>query len=296
MKNRLTGHLRGALALVVYAANTLFWVCPLFTIAGAKLVLPLNTWRRFCNRWLNRIVVGWVYGNGLNQRFISRVHYEVRGLSDVRPDQWYLVLSNHQSWADILILQKVFNRKIPHLKFFIKSELKWVPVLGWAWMALEFPFMKRYSQEKLSRKPKLRDRDAKVALRACAKLQSAPSAMMNFAEGTRFSRNKRDTQGSPHANLLRPKAGGASLVLGALGDRLHRVLNVTIAYPGQAGSFWDYLCGRMREVTILVEPITVGPELVGDYMADPEYRLRFQQWLNGVWADKDRKLNRLMGQ
>ncbi|MCB2226557.1 MAG: acyltransferase [Desulfarculaceae bacterium] len=292
----LTGRLRGALALASYALNTLFWSIPLFAMAAAKFTVPLRAWRRLCDRALNGILVGWVYVNGLNQRFISRVNYQVSGLEDVRPDRWYLVLSNHQSWADILVLQNVFNRKIPHLKFFIKSGLKWMPVLGWAWMALEFPFMKRYSREKLAKKPKLQGRDMDITLRACAKLKAFPATMMNFAEGTRFSHAKRDRQGSPHANLLRPKAGGASLVLNALGDRLHKVLNVTISYPQQTGTFWDYLCGRMREIKIVVEPIAVGPELVGDYSTDSEYRLRFQQWLNKVWCDKDNALSRLKGQ
>ncbi len=296
MKRLLAGHLRGALAIVSYSLNTLFWCCPLFAVAAAKLALPMRAWRRTCDRALNSVVVGWVFINDLNQRFVSRIKYDVSGLEDVRPDQWYLVLSNHQSWADILVLQRVFFRKIPHLKFFIKSELKWLPVLGWAWMALEFPFMKRYSREKLAKKPELRGKDLDITLRACDKLRSVPSAMMNFAEGTRFSPGKRDRQDSPHANLLRPKAGGASLVLGALGDQLHRVLNVTIAYPHQTGSFWDYLCGKMREIRVVVEPIAVGPDLVGDYAGDPEYRLRFQQWLNGLWQEKDRQLARFMGQ
>ena len=46
--------------------------------------------------------------------------------------EWYLMTSNHQSWADILVLQKVTNRRVPSLKFFLKQELIWVPLLGLA--------------------------------------------------------------------------------------------------------------------------------------------------------------------
>jgi len=58
--------------------------------------------------------------------------------------------------VDILVLQRVFHRKIPFLKFFIKKELFWFPFLGQAWWALDFPFIKRYSKAKLQKKPHLR--------------------------------------------------------------------------------------------------------------------------------------------
>ena len=60
---------------------------------------------------------------------------------------WYLVLSNHRSWVDILVLQSVFRGRIPFLKFFLKQQLIWVPLLGLAWWALDFPFMRRHSAD-----------------------------------------------------------------------------------------------------------------------------------------------------
>ena len=56
-------------------------------------------------------------------------------------------VSNHRSWVDILVLQAVFNRRIPFLKFFLKQQLIWVPFLGLAWWALDFPFMRRHSAD-----------------------------------------------------------------------------------------------------------------------------------------------------
>jgi 1-acyl-sn-glycerol-3-phosphate acyltransferase len=41
------------------------------------------------------------------------------------------------------VLQRIFHGRIPFLKFFLKQELIWVPVIGLAWWALDFPFMKR---------------------------------------------------------------------------------------------------------------------------------------------------------
>ena len=72
---------------------------------------------------------------------------------------WYLSLSNHQSWADIFIVQMITNRKVPMLKFFMKFVLIYVPVIGICWWALDMPFLKRYTKDQLERNPSLRGKD-----------------------------------------------------------------------------------------------------------------------------------------
>ena len=72
---------------------------------------------------------------------------------------WYLSLSNHQSWADIFIVQMITNRKVPMLKFFMKFVLIYVPVIGICWWALDMPFLKRYTKNQLKRNPSLRGKD-----------------------------------------------------------------------------------------------------------------------------------------
>ncbi len=117
---------------------------------------------------------------------------------------------------------------------------------------------------------------------------------MNFIEGTRFTPEKRDSRKDPYRNLLRPKAGGAALVLSTLGSRLHYILNMTIAYPGGDKDFKALLCGNIPEILVRVEKIPLTEELLGDYFNDREYRDRFQEWLNGVWTRKDALLDELL--
>jgi len=191
------------------------------------------------------------------------------------------------------VLQRVFRRKIPLLKFFIKRELLWFPIMGQAWWALDFPFIKRYREALLRRKPHLRGKDLEITRRACEKFKHIPISIMNFVEGTRFSLEKQCRQGSPFRNLLKPKAGGIASVLGIMGDRIHRVLDVTIVYPGGAKGFWSMLCGRIREVRVKVRALPVGPELLGDYANDLAFRERLQTWLNGLWAEKDRLIEEM---
>jgi 1-acyl-sn-glycerol-3-phosphate acyltransferase len=205
-----------------------------------------------------------------------------------------MVLSNHQSWVDILVLQRIFHRKIPFLKFFLKKELIWVPIIGLAWWALDFPFMKRYSQAFLEKHPHLKGKDLETTKKACEKFKTIPVSVMNFAEGTRFMAAKHKLQQSPYKNLLLPKAGGMAFVFQAMGEQLHRIVDVTIAYPGGAKSFWQFLCGKVDEVKVRVRTYPLSGELLGDYFNDSEYRERFQKWLNELWAEKDRQIERML--
>ena len=287
--------LRVALILLVVVLNTVVHVVPLLTVALLKALLPVAGLRRLFNGVLTGLAESWIAVNTfLLDRFSgARVH--VSGDMDLRVDGHYLVLANHQSWVDILILQKVFNRRIPLMRFFLKRELFWVPLLGLAWWALDFPFMSRHSRAEIARNARLGRRDMEVTRRACEKFRSIPVAVMNFVEGTRFTPDKHARQGSPYRHLLKPKSGGVSYVMEAMGDALHGIVDVTIAYPGGRPSMIDLMAGRVREVRVSVRqrPLPTGmlPAAEGDERAA---RARFQQWINGLWREKDEELERLL--
>jgi len=290
----LPGPVRGVLSLLLYVINTIFWTTPLFFISFLKFVIPIHGWRKFCNILLTGIANNWIAVNNFNQWCTSNIRWDVEGLDDLKRTEWYMVLSNHQSWVDILVLQRIFYHKIPFLKFFIKKELIWVPILGLAWWALDFPFMKRYSQAFLKKYPHLKGKDLETTRKACEKFKTIPVSVMNFVEGTRFSPEKHRRQGSPHVNLLKPKAGGTAFVFQAMGEQLHRIVDVTIAYPGGAKTFWQFVCGKVDEIKVRVRSYPLGSELLGDYFNDAEFRERFQLWLNSVWEEKDCQIERLL--
>lgn len=287
MIHRLPGPLRGAISLIIYGLNTIFWCVPLFALVAAKALIPNKTWQRGCSRHLNAIAENWIGFNNLNQKLTGNTKWDVRGTDSLKPSQWYLVLANHQSWVDILVLQRVFHRKIPFLKFFIKKELIWFPVLGQAWWALDFPFIKRYTKSFLKKNPQLIGRDLEITRQACRKFKEIPVSVTNFVEGTRFTPDKHRKQQSPYTNLLRTKAGGIAFVIGAMGEHIHRILDVTIVYPNGSKNFWSFVCGNIREIKVRVNAIPVKPELIGDYARDRQFRKAFQQWLNDLWEEKD---------
>jgi len=294
MKSIIPAPIIGAFSFLLYVVNTIFFVIPLLIAAFAKLIIPLKPWTRICDKILNGIATSWISVNNFNQKLTGNARLEVKGLEGLRIDDWYLVVSNHQSWVDILILQNIFNRRIPFLKFFLKQELIWVPVMGVAWWALDFPFMKRYSRAVIEKKPHLKGKDLEITRKACEKFKNIPVSVMNFVEGTRYSPAKHQSQKSPHKNLLRPRSGGVAFVLSAMGDHLSCILNVTIAYPEGVRTFWEFLCGKVGHVVVNIESLPVTDEILGDYFEDSEYRVQFQQWLNSLWAEKDELLERML--
>jgi len=239
------------------------------------------------------IATRWIHNNTFLCKKILGVQIKVTGETDIPMKEWYLVISNHQSWSDIVILQMVFNGKIPLLKFFLKKELIWVPLLGVAWWALDFPFMKRFTAEFLAKNPHLKGKDIEITKKACEKFSFTPVSIMNFVEGTRFTEAKHKRQKSPFKNLLKPKAGGTGFVFTAMGHQLHSILNVTIKYPQHDLNFWNFLCGRIDEVDVFIEKIPVTDDLIGDYISDMKYQKRFQNWLNDLWIKKDKMLDKM---
>ena len=219
------------------------------------------------------------------------MNIEITGLDELNKKDWYLVLANHQSWVDIVVLQRALHGKMPFLKFFLKKELIYVPILGLAWWALDFPFMKRYSQSFLRKNPHLKGKDLATTRKACAKFKHKPVSVMSFIEGTRFTQAKHDKQNSPYKHLLKPKAAGIAFVLDAMGEHLTTIVDVTIHYPDGIPTFVDFLCGRIKTVQVEVHTLEIGEVLKGDYFNDRSYKISFQKWLMQFWHDKDHRLD-----
>ena len=290
MLDFLPARLKGTLSLLLIIANTILIFIPLMLIALVKLITPLPHIRNSLSKLLILIANQWVRMNAWNFSLFNRIRWEVTGLDQLKQNDWCLVISNHQSWVDIFVLQTNLLSRVPYIKFFLKKELIWVPLMGLAWWALDFPFMKRYSKAFLKKNPHLKGKDLEITKKACQKFKNSPIAVMNFVEGTRFTAGKHAKQHSPYAHLLKPKAGGIAFVLGVMGNYFDYIVNVTIAYPGGVPSFWDFLCGRALHIKMAVEKMAIAPEILGDYDNDPEFREGFQNWINTLWEQKDRQM------
>lgn len=289
MLNFLPNGLKGCLYFVFMLLNTVFWLPVLLIGAFLKIIIPLPAVQKTTTQLSIAAATNWVSLNSALLTLFNKIDWHIEGGADLSRKQWYLVNCNHQSWADILIVQKVLNRKVPMLKFFLKQELIWVPIIGVCWWALDFPFMKRYSAEQVRNNPSLAGKDLETTRKACEKFKSTPVSVFNFLEGTRFTPEKHQQQQSPFSHLLKPKAGGAAFVLGSMGKQMHTMLDISLVYPegGNIG-FWDLLSGNIKRVSINIRQIDIPAEFLGkDYASDAQFKAAFQQWLNELWVEKD---------
>jgi 1-acyl-sn-glycerol-3-phosphate acyltransferase len=297
MLNLLPSSVVGGISLLLFSLNTILWCSILFLFVFIKLIIP-HTWiRHQFSRVLIRIAIVWIECNSFLFRITQKVKWDVQGLENLSSNRSYLVVSNHRSWIDIFVLQHIFKHRIPFLKFFLKKELIWVPLLGVAWWALDFPFLKRYSRRFLEKHPELRGKDMERTRKYCEKFKKFPVSVMNFLEGTRFDFQKHKKQNSPYRHLLLPKAGGVALVFSSMGDYLSNILDVTIVYPENEPPvhFWDLLAGNIPCITVRVKSLPIPENVVGmNYEEDKAFREKIKQWVNQLWQEKDHQIEAIM--
>ncbi|HET6788854.1 MAG TPA: acyltransferase [Aquabacterium sp.] len=290
MSNPVISAVKACFATVVLLTNIVIAFSMVMPLALIKLVLPFKPVRVVVDYVLSKIAEGWIGVNNFWIRTVNRGPWHVTGADSFRYKGWYLVSSNHQSWVDILVLQRVLHGHVPMLKFFLKAELIWVPVIGLAWWALDFPFMKR------GRGHGARASDLKTTRQACEKFKRIPTAVMNFVEGTRFTKAKHHAQHSPYRHLLKPKIGGLGIALATMGEQFEAMLDITIVYPHGAPTFWDLLTGRVDAVIVRVQHRDIPPDVLGgDPVGDKAYRQRLSAWIEGQWAEKDALIAQLLG-
>ncbi len=268
---------RGVAAFIFIAINTIIWVIPIYLLALIRLFVPGRNER--INAVMDSFISVWVGGNRAFMRAfdVSKIDAEFLG-EPLRRDGWYLVVSNHQSWTDIMVLQTTLLGRIPPLKFFTKKQLIWVPGVGLAMKLLGFPYVRRFSRDEIARDPSLIALDRDAIDQACAGFMERPSSVLNFLEGTRYTKAKHANQESPYRHLLKPKAGGFAMVNQALQHRLNGVVDVTITYPtSSAPGFWDFWCGRAPRVEFRAELLPApAPE-----------RDAVETWITSLWQQKD---------
>jgi len=290
----LTGFTRGLLGITAFIVNTIFWAVPIYIVSLFKLTIPFKTIRIICDTLINKLSYTWMYCNNLFIDLLKKVEYKVQGIEALEIDQWYLVMANHQSWVDIIVLQKIFHNRIPFVKYFLKRELIWVPILGLAWWAMDYPFMKRYSAEFIKKNPHLQGKDLEMTRRYCEKFKDKPTSIINFVEGTRFTSEKQKRQNSPYRLLLKPKSGGISFVLSAMGEYINKIIDVTIVYTDGAESLWRFLCSSRTRIHVCVNVFPIDPGLIGDYFNDETFRDHFQNWINNLWSQKDMRIEEIL--
>lgn len=292
MLSFLPGFVLLVFSVAMVILNTALVSLLIGVLAILKLLLPIAAIRHRLTQACNGVMYGWLCGNALMLRLVNRVEWEVHDTTQLNPKGWHMVICNHQSWADIVLIGDIFRNRLPVPKFFLKHDLLYVPFVGLACWGLDMPFMRRYTRQQLLKNPALRGKDVTTAREACAKFRAIPTTVINFVEGSRFTPQKRAETKSPYQHLLTPKPAGLAMAINVLGEQFEKIVNVTLAYPdNQERPFHDMLSGRMKRIQVWIEEIPVTEVQRGDYMKDKPFKRGFQQWLSDVWQRKDQLLN-----
>jgi hypothetical protein len=63
--------------------------------------------------------------------------------------------------------------------------------------------------------------------------------------------------------------------------KIAHLLDVEIVDPGERKQLWDFIGGRIPKIVAQIRQSRIADELPrGDYLGDPEFKRKFQQWLN----------------
>ncbi len=287
--------LRAAAVLILLALNLLLWGTSVFLLGLVKRLLPGGPIRHRTTRALVWLAERWVAGNDAISDLVLPVEWDISGVEGTRYEGRYLIIANHISWVDIFALFRAFHGRAAFIRFFLKSQLIWFPIVGQACWALGFPFMRRYTPEFLAKHPEKRGKDLETTRRACQAYRHIPVAILNFVEGTRFTEEKHADQESPYRHLLRPRIGGIAFVLASLGEQLDAMFDVTIAYPGGETTLWDFISGKLRRIVIRARRVEVPPEFFDPAITEPgPERDRFKNWIESIWQQKDEELEQLL--
>jgi len=286
--------IRGAICLILYLLAMIVVAASVIIFALPIKLIPIKSWRYHANKLLLKLPTLWMDLNKLIMLLSTYNKIDIHGADELNAETWHIMLANHSSWLDILIVGCVFKHKLPTLKFFMKKELLWtLPLAGLACYLLGYPFLDRHTAKDIRKNPALKGKDIETAKQACNKFKAYPTTVMSFVEGTRFSEEKRQKQLSPYQYLLKPKIGGLAVVLNELKDELSDIVNVTIHYSEKELSLWQFVCGNFTKIHVYYEVLPITDDMIGDYYTDRMFRKQLQRWANDVWERKDTLLGSL---
>jgi len=285
-----------ATATGVIAANSFVGSIPLWLMGVGKIITgaPIadKTVIKITNHWISS-------NNALIDNMLPRKDWRISLPDDVNTEGKYLLISNHQSWVDTSIVQYISEKRLPLTRFFTKFELIYIPIVGQAFYFLDFPMMRRHSKEAVAKNPALKGQDIEEAKRACALLKDKPFTLLNYLEGTRFTQAKHEQQKSPYTHLLKPRAGGLSLAINALGSEIDGLLDMTIVYPDGVPTYSDLWKGNIKRLGVDVRYLDIPAELFagikrGGYENDEQVKAQMFAWIEQVWRDKDQRISAML--
>ena len=269
-----------------------FWLIPL-SIANIPRIIANKNLKIYLGSISNKMS-DWAVANITTAlKILHKLEWDFQIPKDVNTETWYIAMSNHQSWADIFILLAAGHKKIPLLKFFMKKELKWIPIIYLVHKTVDMPFLNRHSKVQIQANPELKKVDYENAKKAAKRFSRNPSTAFSFAEGTRFTLKKHSEQNSPYSNLLKPKVGALAIALSGM-PQVNTLVDFTVVYATQKRSTWDFLCGDLNKAKVVARTYALPENLKNrSFEEEDEYRKIFQTFIDAIWLEKQQTIKDL---
>jgi len=263
------------------------------TIVNIPRVIPNKKLKILLGSISNKMGSATVANITTSLRILHKLEWDFQIPEEINTEHWYIAMSNHQSWADIFILLAAGHKKIPLLKFFMKKELKWIPIIYLVHKTVDMPFLHRHSQTQIQANPELNKVDFENAKKAAKRFSRNPSTAFSFAEGTRFTIEKHASQHSPYSDLLKPKIGALAIALSGM-PQVDTLVDFTVVYSSNKRSTWDFLCGDLSKAKVVAKAYTIPDDLKNRSFEDKEeYRAKFQNFVNEIWLEKQSLITNL---
>ena len=286
----ITKHFIGVIT-VIYILSVLSLGVLILVIVSIPRILPIKAAKEnitvISNEignavvWLLKIILG----------LIHRPKWHVEYPDNISTKSWYIGMSNHMSWADIFVLLFTSNYKLPLLKFFMKKELKWIPIIYLVHKTIDMPFLNSHKPGEIRSNPSLKTLDFENAKAAAKKFTRHPTTAFSFVEGTRFTEIKKKIQSSPYDDLLIPKTGALATALSGM-PMVEELIDFTIIYKTPKRSAWDFACGEMRDTKIIIRSYKI-PESIRETgnIDSVKFRNQFRLFIDNIWSEKQKLIS-----
>lgn len=275
--------LRRIICLPMGALSFVYLICVINPAQMLSMVIypfSKSAFRAFNTACANHIWGFWVW---MAYR-VAKIDFRFSG-DALPPRENSIVVSNHQSMADILLLLCVAKRcqRLGHMKFFVKDVLRFVPGPGWGMVFLDCIFLKRNWTE---------DKAHIERLFSKFRSEDIPIFLVSFLEGTRFRPGKL-AQAQAFAqqrglavpqHTLVPRTKGFVASVHGLHAHIDAVYDITLAYERRpVPSLLDCFALRVRTVDIHIRRTPVEALPVDDEAA-------LSDWVFASYKEKDARL------
>jgi len=161
------------------------------------------------------------------------------------------------SLVDILVLQRVFHRKIPFLKILSKKELFWFPFLGQAWWAWIFRSSSDIRKQNFRKAPPA-GKDLAIT-RRLRKVPTYSDFGHEFCRGNTLHAPDNTTSSSRPTPSAQPEGRWHRSVLHAMGDRIHRILDAPSCIPAECTVSGRFYAATSVRFKVRVRSLPVDP-------------------------------------